>query len=333
MTIRGLVVAAAMYFACAGSAMAYEREANTPSGRPEMVFAYTDLNEAVSKVSSGCMDKGWMVTSQTNNQVVCEIPMGFWQSAFTQMLIGNQYSTDPKQFVRISLTQVGDHTRAMTQNWVETQMAFGQIQHQQQTGDNFINAMMGYLAASGAQFPVGTTFTSAAYLGLDSDPSTWQNGRRTQYGEAVTSITPGAPADDMGVALGDVITKINGRTFRDEAGLINLLGRQRVGEAWNITVMRGAEELTFNGVAEGRPTITALVDPDTLQADVHPVAAQMLIALGQPVPLIEVKKAQAEPQETELDRMRREAAEAQARLAAAEQAATKKGAEPVTDPA
>ena len=122
-------IAAATALCISHPAEAFEKEAVTPSGRAEMVFAYTPIAEAVTAVGSKCMDRGWMITQQTNNQVVCEIPLGMWQSALTQMMIGNSYSSPPKSFVRVSLAQTGDHTRVQTQAWAETQMAFGQMQH------------------------------------------------------------------------------------------------------------------------------------------------------------------------------------------------------------
>lgn len=317
-------------------AMAFEKQANTPSGRPEMVYAYTPLETAVGQVASGCMDAGWVVTSQSTNQVVCEVPMGIWQSALTQMLIGNSYSTTPKQFVRVSLTQVGDHTRAQTQSWAETQMVFGQVQQQAFNDDATYNNMLGFLAKAGAQFPVGTTFQASAYLGVDGAAGQWQNGRRQTFGWTLTQVVDRAPAQRMGIQVGDIITKVNNRTFRDQQGFANLLDRQRLGEPMTITIMRGGVEQTFTTTAEGRPRIVALVRPGDVPAGELPTAMQMTVALMGSVEAANaalgitptdpktgvVEAAAATPQsETELDRMRREAAEAQARLAAAEAAA------------
>lgn len=308
------------------AAVAREKEANTPSGRAEMVFAAMPLDQAVAKVSSACMDRGWMVTNQISNQVVCEVPMGAWQSALTQLAIGNSYSTPPKQFVRVSLAQMGEHTRAQTQVWAETQMAFGQMQHHQYQDDNTYNNMLTFLGEAGAQLPIGTTFTAHAYLGIDGEAKTWPNGRRSQYGQTLKRVMEGAPAHAMGVRTGDVLTKVNNRTFRDEAGLAALLNRQRIGQPITVTVMRDSEELTFNGTAKGRPAITMLVRPADVPEGQRPLAMQIAAAhLGG----IEGAREAAgiaqvvEKPETDLERMRREAAEAQARLAAAEAEAAK----------
>lgn len=321
----GLVAGSVLVLA-SSNAVAFEKQATTPSGRPEMVFAFTPLNTAVSQVSSGCMDNGWAVFSQTNNQVVCEVPMGIWQSVLTNMVIGNQYSTPAKQYVRVSLTQVGDHTRAQTQSWAETQMAFGQIQQQPYNDDGTYNNMLMFLAKSGAQFPIGTTFTSAPYLGVDGEAGSWQNGRRQAFGWTLTSVVENAPAQKLGIQVGDVITKVNNRTFRDEKGLDTLLDRARVGQPLTITVMRSGVEQTFSTIAEGRPTITTLVSPDQIPEGQTGVAMQMAAALlggiAQAQQAAGMAPAKPVEAESELDRLRREATELQARLAEAEAAAS-----------
>lgn len=323
-----MALAASFVVAFGASAQAREKEANTPSGRPEMVFAYTSLSDAVSQVSSTCMDRGWMVSTQINNQVVCEIPMGIFQSAMTQMLIGNRYSSPPKSFVRFSLGQVGDHTRVQAQAWSETQMAFGQMQHHQYQDDGTYNNLLGFLAGARAQFPVGTTFTSHAYLGVSGENSSWQNGRRSQYGWKLLSVTERGPAYKMGVRAGDILAKINNRTFQTEEDVAKHLDRQRVGQSLKVTVLRDGQELTFEGIAEGRPTITTLVRPSEVPSDALPVALQYAAAhagsveaaLGGEVPpsASQPKVEEGSLEEDELTRRRREAAEAQARLEEAE---------------
>lgn len=330
----------------ASPSVAREKEVTTPSGRAEMVFGYTALPDALTTIQSKCMDKGWMVSSQTSNQVVCEVPMGIWQSAFTQMMIGNSYSTEPKQFARFSLAQVGEHVRIQTQVWAETQMAFGQMQQHQYTDDATYNNMLGFMGEAGAQLPVGSRFTASAYLGIDGVDGTVQNGRRSAYAYQLTRINEAAPGYRWGLRSGDLITKINNRTFRDDEGMVALLNRQRVGENMSVTFVRDGAEQTLSGTAEGRPTINALVRQSDVPPGATAIALQMGVALYGDVPKAlaamnpdaaaepvvvaaePMVSNEAVPVESDLDRMRREAAEAQARLAAAEAAA----AQPVTTP-
>jgi len=324
-------IAACAVALVATHAVALDKAATTPSGRPEMIFAYTPVDQAVASVSSKCMDRGWMVTQQLPGQVVCEIPMGVFQSALTQMLIGNSYSSPPKQFIRISMAQTGDHTRVQTQTWAETQMAFGQMQHHQYTDDNTYNASMVFMGEAGAQFPVGTTFTGAAYLGVEGEAAQWQDGRRSAYGWRITKVTSGSPSARMGVQVGDIIGKINNRGFRDDAGFLAQLDRARIGQPLALLIVRAGQNQTLSGTAEGRPTITTLVRPNEIPDGQNGVGMQLaaaalggvdqaLTAMGatrRTIPATqigpEVPKA-----ETDLERMRREAAEAAARLAEAE---------------
>lgn len=328
-------------------AMATEKEATTPSGRAEMVFAYTSAADTLTAIQSKCMDNGWMITSQVGTQVICEVPMGMWQSVFTQMLIGNSYSTEPKQFVRFSVAQVGEHTRVQTQVWAETQMAFGQVQHHQYTDDGTYNNMLTFMGQAGGQFPVGTTFTSRAYLGVDGADATALNGRRSTYAYRLTSVYEPAPGYRLGLRTGDLVTKVNNRTFRNAEAFGEQLNRQTVGRSLTVTVVRDGVEQTFSTTAEGRPPIAILVRPGDVPGGQTPVSVQMAAALYGSVPdaiamiggsapnvsetppeTIAVASQQpdvAPAAESELDRARREAAEAQARLAAAEAAA----AEPV----
>lgn len=325
----GAVVAMAL--ATASGASAKEKNAVTPSGRPEMVFAYSQLADAVVAVQSECMDLGWMVTSQTTNQVVCEIPMGVWQSALTQLAIGNSYSTTPKRFIRVSLAQVGENTRAQTQIWVETQMPFGQMRQEALTDDGAYNTSLDFLAQAGAQFPVGTTFNNMAFLGVNGEDASWQDSRRQRYGWRITSISEGNPADRLGLLVGDIIGKINNRTFDNQEGALAHLDRAQVGRPLALTVIRNGETMQFNTTAEGRPAITMLLRAEDIPQveGATPAAAQIAVASLHSLEAFKAANGMAPapadeapiPPETELERARREAAEAQARLAAMEAAA------------
>jgi hypothetical protein len=349
MKVRFIGAALAVSLLVAAPAHA-EKQVTTPSGRAEMVFPYTSLTDAVNAVQSKCMDKGWMVTQQTNNQVICEVPMGMWQSAFTQMMIGNSYSTTPKQFVRFSLAEVGGNTRVQVQGWAETQMAFGQVQQHQYTDDTSYDNYMGFLFESGAQLPVGSSFNGTAYLGMDFEPASWTNGKKQAYGERVKNIIERSPGYRMGLRDGDVIAKINGKTFKDQSGIRKLLDKQKVGNPINVTVIRDGVEQTFSATAEGRPPITALVHPRDIPQGVeglNAVGAQVGVAtfgsveawhavvrdrnpnaaFASATPSVQTAAAVA-PVESETDRLRRELAEAQAKLEAAE-----KASEPKTIPA
>jgi serine protease Do len=70
----------------------------------------------------------------------------------------------------------------------------------------------------------------------------------TSQGALVTAVDDGTPAKVAGLKAGDVITKINGETVRDEADLRRKLGAAK-GET-TITVMRERKELTLKAKIE-----------------------------------------------------------------------------------
>lgn len=100
---------------------------NTPSGWPEAMFDTNDRSEVLDVIANGCADRGYMVTTQTSSHVMCERTMDGLEGVFAQALIGNSYSTTPQMKVRFSTLPTGDQIRVQAQPWIETQMAFGQI--------------------------------------------------------------------------------------------------------------------------------------------------------------------------------------------------------------
>ena len=226
-----------------------------------MVFAEVKLDEATSKVASACMDSGWMVAQQTSNQVVCEIPMGIMQSAMTQVLIGNSYSTPPKQFVRLSFAQTGDNTRVQSQVWVETQMPFGQVRQQQITGPEMNNSMMGFLGRAGAQPPVGTTYPNYAYLGIDINQAARVINKRSAIVFEATKIAPNSPAEQGGMLVGDVILKVNGKSFKDQADYFRMMHRLTIGTNFELQIERAGFEHTLVLMAQTRPPVRDLTLP------------------------------------------------------------------------
>ncbi|HAT2203367.1 TPA: hypothetical protein I8271_003756 [Kluyvera intermedia] len=57
----------------------------------------------------------------------------------SQALIGNAYSTTPVSKTRFTLAQINSDTKVWADMWVETQMAFGQMQQVPITNNNVRN--------------------------------------------------------------------------------------------------------------------------------------------------------------------------------------------------
>lgn len=145
-------VLALMLSACA-TTPPVQRLIDTPSGRPEAVFSNSSPDQVQSKLASGCMDRGMLVVSSSQNQVQCEIQLNAMQSALLQVMIGNSYSTPPRQYVRFVITPTGAGARVQAQMWAETQMAFGQMRQAELNSNEQFNSVQSFL------FDIGGTST------------------------------------------------------------------------------------------------------------------------------------------------------------------------------
>jgi hypothetical protein len=93
---------------------------------PQAYFAMSPRDLA-SRLSGMCMDAGLSITAADESQVSCGKEVSGFKGALTQMLIGNSYSTTPTDNVRFQLIPWNGGTRVQVSEWVETQMAFGQV--------------------------------------------------------------------------------------------------------------------------------------------------------------------------------------------------------------
>jgi serine protease Do len=67
------------------------------------------------------------------------------------------------------------------------------------------------------------------------------------------SIVPDSPADKAGLQGGDVIVEIDGQKLDEDNGLVSILGKKKVGDTVEITVVRGSEEVTVFATLEASP--------------------------------------------------------------------------------
>lgn len=66
-----------------------------------------------------------------------------------QALIGNSRSTTPELKIRFGLIRSGKYIRVQATQWIETQMAFGQVQRQQLDGRKQIQSLRDALGSLG----------------------------------------------------------------------------------------------------------------------------------------------------------------------------------------
>ena len=103
----------------------------TASGRPEVTLDNISQEEASGKISQRCMEAGILVYEQSKYQVVCGKTMTGGEGVLAQMLVGNSYSTTPERKVRFTIAKINTSVRIQAYQWIESQMAFGQINRQE----------------------------------------------------------------------------------------------------------------------------------------------------------------------------------------------------------
>ena len=119
----------------------------TASGRPEVSFNDLSFVEVKSRLIDGCIRRGLIINEQGSSSVICEKTMEVGQGAImAQLVLGNQYSTTPVQKAQFTITRRGqDVVVVATRQWVETQMAFGQMQRAELNTNEQLNNLQLFL--------------------------------------------------------------------------------------------------------------------------------------------------------------------------------------------
>ena len=113
----------------AGCATAPPKSTQTASGHPEIVIASSDLKKVRANLISRNASTGWVLEQETESTLLFtrNDSSGSFQSAATQLLLGNAYSTPPKYEVRYTLVSVQPGVRVIVNVSVSTQMPGGQV--------------------------------------------------------------------------------------------------------------------------------------------------------------------------------------------------------------
>ncbi len=229
-------------------ALADEFFAVTPSGATEMLFAEPPAG-VIGKLSAKCIDASWSVTSSTGSEVVCEAPMNFGQSLMGTLLMGNSYSTPPRRFFKYTVSTVGGVSRVQASGWMELQMAFGQMKRTDFSGSQFHNGAMNFMSAAGGKLPKGTTFPNHAFLGIGLEPV--QSGKTSSM--RVTSLQDGSAAGQAGVQVGDQITSIAGKRFKDGDDFQDALAKAAKTQTYGMDVVHDGKPVKLTVTRAYRP--------------------------------------------------------------------------------
>lgn len=87
------------------------------------------------------------------------------------------------------------------------------------------------------------------YLGIRWQALTPNLARRyglgAEWGAYVTEVTPGSPAEEAGLQVGDIIIKIDDKEISETGSFVNALFAQQPGEAVAVEVVRGPQTITL----------------------------------------------------------------------------------------
>ena len=135
----------------AGCATPVDLIKDTLSGYPEAEFKNSTTDTVKSKLMEGCSNKGILVQDTQPNSIVCGKRMTGNEAFLATLLIGNKYSTPPERKIRFIIYQKGQNVRVTAQQWIEVQMAFGQIRREELNSNNQRNEIQEFLTRLGGR--------------------------------------------------------------------------------------------------------------------------------------------------------------------------------------
>lgn len=145
------LIATLMTLALTACATPIDLKKETASGYPEGVFPRTTVETVKSKLMQGCSAKGVLVQDVQSNSVVCGKTMTGSDAMLATLTMGDSYSTTPERKVRFMIFKDGDNVKVTAQQWMELQMAFGQIRKQDLNANKQRNEMQDFLEQLGAK--------------------------------------------------------------------------------------------------------------------------------------------------------------------------------------
>ena len=243
-------------FLAATDALADEFMAVTPSGATEALFS-GNVDATSAAVSNMCIDLKWTVISTTPTVVTCEAPVSMGRSLMGTLLMGNSYSTPPREFYRFNIAEYQGHSRVQASGWMELQMAFGQMKRTDFSGPTFHNGAMNLLQRYGGQYPEGTTFNNHASMGVEFAKNA---------GAVIGSVVPGSAASEAGMQPGDQIVRLAGEKIKVPNDLFDGLAKAAKVPSFPVEVLRGSQKLVLTMPTRIRPPAGAPLWPEVSTA-------------------------------------------------------------------
>jgi hypothetical protein len=110
--------------------------AQTPSGRPEVDIATTDLDAVKSQIVAHMQAMNYMLQDESKFRLQFTKELEGDQAMWARLAIGNSYSTTPLAEVTFNLAAIRDATHVVVFTAISTQMPFGQVNRSDMKGNN-----------------------------------------------------------------------------------------------------------------------------------------------------------------------------------------------------
>lgn len=117
----------------------------TQSGYPETIFAHASLTDVRNRLTGACESRGIEVLDSSDNSVSCGKELQGGDAFIATVVIGNSYSTTPMLKIRFNFYREGEDVKIVAHQWIETQMAFGQIRKADMNNNNQFNSVQHWL--------------------------------------------------------------------------------------------------------------------------------------------------------------------------------------------
>ena len=243
----------------------------TPSRMAEMLLPGR-AEKVISALAGKCVDTRWTVASFNATELICESPLNMGQSVLGQMLLGNSYSAPPRRFFRFGVIESDRGvTRVQAAGWMQLQMAFGQVNRTDFSGPEFQNSIMQFMATAGGKYPLGTTFPNHVMMGIGvaDEPLGKFIALR------VTQVTENSPASTAGLVVGDVISQIAGKPFKNLGDYLDATARAAKSSTYKVTLIRESKPVDVQLASAFRP---AFADAVVAESDAPALTAAPIMA-------------------------------------------------------
>lgn len=117
-----------------GSLLLFSASAVSADDGPVVIWFSGEPADVSDKLALQCADRNAAVVEQDDRHVLCQREVSGGRGILAQALLGNSSSTSPKFNIRFSILRDRKAVRVQASQWIELQMAMGQVRRTELTG-------------------------------------------------------------------------------------------------------------------------------------------------------------------------------------------------------